>query len=89
MAKLIYSQRFADELLDVYSPRIKKQIDNILFFLEMSPESGSKNVADSLVQEFGDDIRKFAIGPFDLVYQYFPEKDEVYVYTLIHQKLAW
>lgn len=89
MAEVVYTERFADDFLLVHSDRIRETINSLLFLLEIAPESGSKQLPDSLVQEFGTGIRKFAVEPFDLIYEYFPEKDEVDVYALIHQKRVW
>lgn len=88
MARLEYSERFADDLARVSSPRVEERILGLLDSLDPLPELGSRNLPPSVRERFGEGVRKVAANPFDLVYTYYPEDDLVRVEDLVHQRLA-
>lgn len=47
------------------------------------PEIGSKNLPLSIKKEFGDAVRKVAVSPFDLIYEFKEEENAVFVYALV------
>lgn len=47
------------------------------------PEIGSKNLPLSIKEEFGDAVRKVAVSPFDLIYEFKEEENAVFVYALV------
>lgn len=57
--------------------------------LEHFPEFGSRSLPASIVERFGDGVRKVSVRPFDLVYTYYPCDDLVRVEALIYQRAAW
>ena len=89
MAKLLFSEQFLDDAATISSPRISERLHRILRMLERFPRSGSASVPPSIAEQFGPNIRKCAVNPFDLVYRYDPESDTVFLEGLINQKMAY
>ena len=89
MTKLLYSDRFASDLAGVTSTKIERKIFDILDAVEAAGDIGSKAVPESIRSEFGADVRKLAVNPFDLVYTYDAEHDIAFIEALIHQRAAW
>lgn len=89
MAKLLFSEQFLDDATTINSPRTIEHLHRILRMLERFPESGSASVPPSIARQFGPNIRKCAMNPFDLVYRYDPESDAVLLEGLINQKMAY
>ena len=89
MPRLEYSERFADDLARVTSPRVEARIMENLDNIERFGEFGSKRVPESIKREFGDGVRRVAVNPFDVVYTLYPESDLARVEALVHQKSAW
>jgi len=81
MPRLEYSERFAEDLARVTSPKVEA-LDNI----EAFEEFGSKLVPHSIRNEFGMGVRKVVVSPFDLIYTYYPEEDLVRIEALVHQR---
>lgn len=88
MANMVYSPRFARELARVTSVRVERKIYKILGIVEEIPRIGSTNIPGSIRAEFGENVMKMVVDPFDIFYEYFEELDTVYVYTLVHQRQA-
>ena len=89
MTKLLYSDRFANDLAGVTSTKIERKIFDILDAVEAAGDIGSKAVPESIRSEFGAGVRKLAVNPFDLVYTYDIERDIAFIEALIHQRAAW
>ena len=89
MAKLLFSEQFLDDATTINSPRVSEHLHRILRMLERFPRSGSASVPPSIARQFGPDIRKYAMNPFDLVYRYDPESDTVFLEGIINQKMAY
>ena len=49
----------------------------------MFSEIGSADIPETTRERYGTAVRKMAIRPFDLVYEYDRESDVVYVHALI------
>lgn len=88
MPKLIYSQRFANDLARITSPKVEKRILENLDNIEKFGEFGSRNVPPSIKKAFGDEVRKIAVHPFDLAYTLIPEKDTAQIEALVYQRAA-
>lgn len=89
MTRLEYSNRFAEDLAKVTSPRVEAQIYRALDNVEAFPEIGSGILPESIRSEFGDCVRKVVVGPFDLVYSLYPEQGLVRIEALVPQRAAW
>lgn len=62
---------------------------DILDTIEAAGDICSKAVPESIRSEFGADVRKLAVNPFDLVYTYDAERDIVFIEATIRQRTAW
>lgn len=86
MPRLEFSDRFAADLANVESDKILGLIMNCLDNIELFGEFGSRNIPQSIKQEFGERVRKVAINPFDLFYSLLDESDTVRVEALVLQR---
>ena len=59
-----------------------------LEYAERFGEFGTLLVPPSIKREFGDNVRKVAVNPFDLVYTLYSEQDLARIEALIHQRAA-
>ena len=83
------SERYFEDLEQVYSQRVEGKIRKIVDLLSYTPEIGSKLLPKSIREEFGEDVLKFVVDPFDLIYRYDKQRGEVRLLALIHQARAW
>lgn len=88
MATIRYTERAAEDVATIWSPRLEARLRRVLAMLESFPLSGSPLVPDSITREFGPGIRKCAVNPFDLIYEYDAERNLVTVYALINQRIV-
>lgn len=88
MARLFFSERFADDLSRVETAKLERRILENLKNIERFGDIGSGLVPKSIKRDFGDRVRKIAVNPFDLVCTYDPESDTAYIETLVHQRTA-
>ena len=86
MPRIVFSERFADDLARITSAKVEASIMKALDNIEVFAGFGSRNIPDSIRKEFGDGVRKVAVNPFDLVYSI--DGDEAHIEALIHQRAA-
>ena len=89
MPRLEFSERFAEDLARIESPRPEARILADLDNIEAFGEFGSSNIPESIRQEFGSGVRKIAVNPFDLIYTLYPDADLARIEALAHQRSAW
>lgn len=89
MPKLMFSQRFARDLAEITSPKLERRIFDMLDYIEAYGGFGSSNVPASVKRCYGEEVRKVAINPFDLIYTLDSEADVAHIEALIHQRSAW
>ena len=80
------SDRFIEDSQQIYSKHIAKTLERAIQNITFMPTCGSKIVALSLKSEFGEDVYKYLVGPFDLIYSYSEEKAVVELHALIDQR---
>lgn len=56
--------------------------------IEEFPESGSRSLPATIVDEFGLHVRKCVVGPFDVIYEYDPANETVMLHGLVSQRQA-
>ena len=89
MPRLEFSERFADDLAGVTSPRVEARILRALDCIERFGNFGSPLTPRSVKERFGDEVRKVVVRPLDLIYTYYPEQDLVRVEALIHARSVY
>lgn len=67
--KLRIADEFTYALAGIYSQPLLDRIRNILSLLPDNPELGSSNVRQSLIDCYGEGIRKFPVSTFVIVYR--------------------
>lgn len=86
MARLLFSDRFADDLSRVETAKFERRILENMKNIERFGDIGSGLVPKSIKRDFVNHVRKIAVNPFDLVYTYDPESDTAYIEALVHQR---
>ena len=67
--KLRISDEFIYALSGIYSQRVFDHVRNLLSLLPENPEIGSSNVRQSLIDRYGNGIRKLHVSTFVIVYR--------------------
>ena len=83
MSRVVPTQRFVDDLAEVWSERVERNIAQAVDAIAMFPRIGSSQLTPSISAEFGEDVMKVAVRPFDLIYEYDEAHDTVYLYGLV------
>lgn len=83
MPRMIYTDGFLDDAAGIWSDRVRNRLGRMLAAIEVFPEIGSTDAPLSIRAQYGSNIRKAIVDPFDLVYEFDPEADCVIVYGLI------
>lgn len=84
--ELKVSARFIEDSQQIYSKRIATALERAIQNITFMPTCGSKIVPLSLKNEFGEDIYKYLVGPFDLIYSYSSKQCIVELHALIDQR---
>lgn len=85
MPKLIYAEQFIEDMTGVRPESKRDEISSAIDLLS-PPELGSRNLPNSIQLKYGKNVRKFVIDPFDIIYEYLPEANEVHVLALVPQR---
>lgn len=86
---MVFAERFLEDASHVWSERLRLSLANVLLNIEAFPEIGSKNLPLSIKEEFGGDVRKVAVSPFDLIYEFKKDENAVFVYALVPMRSAY
>ena len=89
MPKIRFSEQFINDVAKVRESKKRAEIRKFIDLLEDLPEIGSANLPDSIISEYGDNVRRLVVNPFLIVYEYEKDSDLVNVLGLIHAKQAW
>ena len=76
-AKMRIADEFIYALASIYSERLLGQIKSLLSYLPDNPEMGSTDVRESLVQRYGEGLRKLPVSTFVIIYRYDGETVDV------------
>lgn len=82
MPELRIADEFTFSLAGIYSERLLDHIRNILGLLRDNPELGSRNVRQSLIDRYGEGIRKIPVSTFVIVYRI--TEDHVDILALVY-----
>lgn len=88
MAEVLFTEGFLEDMAQVERADKRREIMRVLALLPHTPEIGSRALPPSIRASYGDTVRKLVIAPFDVIYEYHGDKDEVHVLALIHQRQA-
>lgn len=77
MRSVRYANRFIDDVAEIYSEHVLEELESALASIEQFPEIGSSQVGRSLAERFGEDLRKFPVSSFVIVYRYRSDEDEL------------
>ena len=82
MARLVVFDEFIEELGRVRSERIAQNIEGMLLTIEQMPGVGSSILTPSVVREFGSNVRKAVVSPYEIIYEYDQPSNTLLVYGL-------
>lgn len=89
MPELIYTEGFIEDAkviaLESKLAEVRASVDLLADF----PELGSQSLPEFIVHLYGNRVRKLAVKPFLVIYEYRPEENEVYLLGLDHERTAW
>ena len=88
MTQLAFAERFFDDMEPVELESKQDEIMHVIGLLPTVPEMGSRRVPASIVEEFGEGIRKLVVRPFLVVYEVIEDEDLIFVHGLIHERQA-
>jgi plasmid stabilization system protein ParE len=88
-ATVLATDRFIDDAQVIYSERLLNELECTLSRLEVLPQIGSRILAESIVEEFGEEVFKLLLGPFAIIYRYDEKSSIVWLLALIHQRRIW
>ncbi|MCH4213629.1 MAG: type II toxin-antitoxin system RelE/ParE family toxin [Atopobiaceae bacterium] len=57
-------------MADVSSDRILERLLESVHGLSVFPEMGSRLIRETVIERFGEDIRKLVVSPFVIIYRY-------------------
>ena len=89
MPELMYTEGFIEDVVQVELESKRKEIFGITDLLSDFPELGSNNLPASIFDCYGGSVRKLAVRPFFIIYEYRESEDAVYLLGLDHQRAAW
>mgnify|MGYP000002211805 CR=1 FL=1 len=89
MPELMYTEGFIEDIVQVELESKRKEIFGITDLLSDFPELGSNNLPASIFDCYGGSVRKLAVRPFFIIYEYRESEDAVYLLGLDHQRAAW
>ena len=89
MPELMYTEGFIEDIVQVELESKRKEIFGITDLLSDVPELGSNNLPASIFDCYGGSVRKLAVRPFFIIYEYRESEDAVYLLGLDHQRAAW
>ena len=86
--KIEFSERFLNDTRQIYSRKVASELKEALSTIEAIPTIGSKIIAESLKAEFSENIYKWIVGPFDLIYTFNSKENTVQLHALVPQKMV-
>lgn len=89
MPELMYTEGFIEDIVQVELESKRKEIFGITDLLSDFPELGSNNLPASIFDCYGGSVRKLAVRPFFIIYEYRESEDAVYLLGLDYQRAAW
>ena len=84
MSRLVVSNTYIRKRGSLWSERIGNNVDDMLRTIEQVPGVGSSLLPSSIVDEFGSNVRKAVVSPYETIYEYDDFEDTVYVYDLLY-----
>jgi len=90
MTRTILTELFRKDIRSkVTSKRIFEEIKTKVKYLNVIPTMGSTDLPESVIQTFGENVRKLSNPPFLIIYEYDENEQLVTVYALIHERQAY
>jgi len=87
MRKCVFTETFTRAVAEIYSEKVKKELQSVILSISAMPDIGSKHVPESIHPLNGGSVMKFCVPPFDLIYE--DDGECVYFYALIHQRRVY
>lgn len=89
MSALIYTEGFIEDMTHVDQELKREELFRAAELVAQLPDIGSKRITQHSKELFGENIRKFVVSPFLLIYRYEPDTDTVYILSLMREFQAY
>lgn len=86
MLDAAFTDEFIEGVAQIYSERVLTELNGALNSIRSFKDLGSGFVYPSLRRRYGDDVRKFPVSPFVIVYRYDKERNRIEFLALPHEK---
>lgn len=86
MAEVVFTEGFMADASIVEHEEKLDEVLGAIALLESFPEMGSAILPSSIRRRYGPQVRKLAVRPFDIIYDYLPKEDTVVILSLVHQR---
>ncbi len=86
MPKVIFAERFLADVSSIYSDALVAEVMEDVSRIAAFPEIGRVLAPEITLNGMPSGVRKFPVGPFDLLYAYDRDSDVLKVEALIHQR---
>ena len=88
MLELRYSEKFIEEAGAIRLASKRQELRKRVEMLAELPQMGSSNLPQSIIEQYGSNVKKLVISPFVVVYEINLESNTVDVLGLLHQRAA-
>ena len=89
MLELRYADAFVREASAIRLASKRQELRSRIEMLVELPQMGSSNLPQSIIEQYGPNVRKLVVSPFIVVYEINLESSTVDVLGLVHQRAAW
>ncbi len=87
MPKVIFSERFLVDVSSIYSGALVAEVMEDVSRIAAFPGLGRVVPPGIVLDGLPTGVRRLPVGPFDLLYVYSKESDELKIEALIHQRM--
>ena len=89
MPEIRYAEQFIENAASVRLATKRQELRSRIEQLAEFPEIGLPKLPESVVRQYGDNVRKLVVNPFIVIYEIDENDDAVNVLGLMRQRAAW
>ena len=89
MSRILYTERFLHDMQQVALPSKQSEIYDSIDLLQTIPSLGSARLPQAIEESFGGTVRKLAVTPFLVIYEYLDSEGTILILGLVHERTAY